>query len=894
MASLLEKAKNIRKHLKEQEEFDSIPESERQELQKELDKAISRNRLEINEDTFEFEPTKNDIKLPVIFNAAAIVLTIGVSLFFLFYFNQAESVLVTEKEVVEAAESRLIQAIKEESEQRLGQKEKEIASINDSLENMRLQQERLAQDYREQAGQLEAELRQTLEETLKAERLKLQEEGLSEIEIERELKNLESEKNQELTDELVLLNDRLEAEKKQKEESLNTLILENEENLKKASAERVALEGELAEQQALLDQQQQELTLQQTEKEQLIKDRDSSISELARLSDLKEREDLIISRIFSRYSSINELISRRDYIQALEELKNLEDFINQDAISGLPAVQFRQNTDLIMIESLKRLIEIESQPQEEESSDSDEQEQISQEFAEELERQKTEYEELLKDRDSTASELARLNELKESEDRIIKGIFSRYNTVRESINNQNYSAATKELDSLELYIQTEDIARIPAVQSRSDTDLLMIQSLKKLIEIESRPLEEQKPDESDIISEKFAEQLKQQQADYEELLEDRDTTASELARLNELKEEEDRIISSILYRYSTVNSFISNRNFTEALSELDSLESYLNQREIALLPAVQFRQNTDLIMIQSLRRLIEMEDQPEETLAESSESGEAEISESELLLMEVARIVEEGNDLYNQGDINKARENYLEALSQIPSLETGFSRLQNIEDSQEEEERAQFVQSLDEGERLYNSRDFDSAVIKYREALKYLESDSDIVDRIVTQLMDSRLAIEESEGNTLISSDELSLLNQAKIQQEEKEEILKKLDTLENSYSRTGDKDSDDEQNEEELYSLISTKLLVKEVLASEPIKEQYSDLYEKMEIYLDAYGKEKEQEGRDAALAEIVRITEQLTESNGSSPTTGEALEQQELFLQFLENLKDIMELGD
>ena len=68
------------------------------------------------------------------------------------------------------------------------------------------------------------------------------------------------------------------------------------------------------------------------------------------------------------------------------------------------------------------------------------------------------------------------------------------------------------------------------------------------------------------------------------------------------------------------------------------------------------------------------------------------------------------------------------------------------------------------------------------------------------------------------------------------------------------------------------------------------------MELYLEAYGKEKEQAGRDAALKEIVVLTEYLSRGGGSAAafTTPEEEQQRELFLQFLQNLKGLFELGD
>ncbi|MBN2656539.1 MAG: hypothetical protein JXR86_05720 [Spirochaetales bacterium] len=588
MAGLLEKAKYVREHLKDQEDFESIPESERQQISQELEKAVSRNKLEISEETFSFEPEKSDVRLPLIINTAVIILTIGLSLFFLYYFNRAQTVMVRETATVSTAEGRLIQAIREESEERLGEKNREIQAITDSLNEIRSRQEALARDYDERAARLEAGLRQQMEQALEEERGRLREEGLSEGEIDRALEALEKEQERDFSRELAQLREELETERSGKEEELKQLISGHEESLAAANSVK--------------EQLRKELTNRSAENETLK-------NELEKLQDRQERENLAISSILVRYTRINDLIGNRRYDSAIAELDNLEAFINSDDLQDYQAVQFRKNTDMILISSLKRLVERENAP-----------------------------------------------------------------------------------------------AAEPENEPSPPTD------------------------ETARIAEELAGKLEEQKAENEKLREDRDTMAITLSELNEQ---------------------------------------------------------------------LEQEKEPEPP------------SESERLLREVSKIVESGNELYNSGDMESARENYLKALSQIPSLETGLMRLQDIGESEK---------------------------------------------------------------------------------QEEKELILSRLDNLEESYTSLREEGKGTAEENEDLYNLLNTKILVKQVLASDPIKEKYSDLYEKMETYLEAYGREKEQEGREAALAEIVRITEEL--KGNREPDSEEDQKQQELFLRFLDNLKAIMEL--
>ncbi|MCK5199388.1 MAG: hypothetical protein KAR21_13610, partial [Spirochaetales bacterium] len=321
---------------------------------------------------------------------------------------------------------------------------------------------------------------------------------------------------------------------------------------------------------------------------------------------------------------------------------------------------------------------------------------------------------------------------------------------------------------------------------------------------------------------------------------------------------------------------------------LDNLENFLNMDNVAGLPAILYRRETDIFMIQSLRKLVEVEKGQNELDTDS-------LIQSADLLASVSSFVEEGNRFFEEGDLEAARESYINAISKVPALEGGFTSLKNIEEIDQQEERENFLLGLTEGDRYFRSKDFKLAIEKYRQALEYFETDSDVVDKIVTQLVDAGLGIETSRGNTLISSSELFSLNEAKIQQQARENLVDELTIIEKEYDFSAEIDAESSDNTEQLISLLDTKILLKEVIASDSIREEYPDLHEKMELYLEAYGKEKERAGRDAALAEIVAITEYLSREGGSdiSIITPEEEQQRELFLQFLQNLKGLFELG-
>ncbi|MBI9099236.1 MAG: hypothetical protein JEY91_12195 [Spirochaetaceae bacterium] len=627
MASLLERAKQVREVIREEKEIEAIPLDEREAIYKEIDRSISSGRLRIRESTFSFEPEKNDQRLPVLVNGIAFLIIIGLSLFFYIYFNRVETFIVTESETIVSAESALVETLKEESQQRLNEKEQEILSIQNRLEEMRRRQETLQLTSQEETARIEKELRSVFEAELESERVKLQNEGFSTSYIEEKLQELEAQKDIEFNKQIQELQTRLEEEHLARDNEISDLISSYEANLQSVLDEQIALEN--------------------SQKEQLEGERDKVLNDLANMEQMKKQEDFILGQIVSLYSEINRNIQNSEYDSARENLVSLEDYLNLKSVSLLPAVKFRR-----------------------------------------------------------------------------------------------------------------------------DVDIFMIHSLRKLIDVEIKALE------ATIVSE---------------------------IPLPEIKEE----------------------------------------------------------------------------------------NESDRILAVISEIVEQGNFLYEQGDLEAARESYLQAISYVPALDAGYLRLQEIEKLDFINEEELFTKNFNEGNRSFDTENFEAAITQYQQALQYLAYDSDSVSRIVNRLVEAGLEIETAKGNSLVSSEDLTLINEAKIHEQSRNTLIDELNTLERKFLVSHSESTADSGTTENLVSLLGTKLLIKEVLASDSIREEYPDLHEKMELYLEAYGKEKEKAGRDAALSEIVAVTEVLSTENTGRTATHEEQKQKELFLQFLDNLKSIIEAG-
>ncbi len=169
----------------------SITVDEQVEIIGEINDILRKNRLTIRPETFNFTPRRRGATLPILVNAGAVALTLAAALGIAALFNAGERDLVSRSAVLVTAEARLIQALKKESAEQLGRKDQEIARIQDNLQSLARDRDRLKLDSQTQLARREQELKADLARELAAERQKLEREGLKADAVERQLSELE-------------------------------------------------------------------------------------------------------------------------------------------------------------------------------------------------------------------------------------------------------------------------------------------------------------------------------------------------------------------------------------------------------------------------------------------------------------------------------------------------------------------------------------------------------------------------------------------------------------------------------------------------------------------------------------------------------------------------------
>jgi chromosome segregation ATPase len=322
----------------------------------EINEVLEKNRIEIKPDTFAFTPKKQGSLIPLLINGGALVILAASAFFLLAFFNRQERSLIRESAIVLTAEGKLIEALREESEQQLSEKDQQIADIQARLEDLRKQAETAKLDTEAKISEREDQLRAELEAQLAAEREKLQGEGLTAAVINDQVRTLEQRLASENESRLAAFRSQSEAELADKAAEIADLEKQYRQSLVQFQQERTAL-------QAQFSQKEEELRTQMERQAAEAQSAQAEVAdELAELRTQRQREQLVFDQILSSYGQVEDSLQSEHYDTALKDLNNLESYLSQASIAALPAIRDRIPTERFLIASLRDLIEVRRTP----------------------------------------------------------------------------------------------------------------------------------------------------------------------------------------------------------------------------------------------------------------------------------------------------------------------------------------------------------------------------------------------------------------------------------------------------------------------------------------------------------------------------------------------------
>ena len=128
----------------------------------------------------------------------------------------------------------------------------------------------------------------------------------------------------------------------------------------------------------------------------------------------------------------------------------------------------------------------------------------------------------------------------------------------------------------------------------------------------------------------------------------------------------------------------------------------------------------------------------------------------------------------------------------------------------------------------------------------------------------------------------------AEAERKRKESITARLAALKDALSASS-KQSTVENSQDQVIDLLAVKVLLQQIVSTEPVKSEYPELENEMEIFFTNYSRALRREGRVSTVKELVSLLDYLTESSSSgisSPPSGIGAD----MVQFLDKLRKLL----
>jgi hypothetical protein len=329
--------------------IEEVSPEEREKILARIDELVARSRISLKPETLEVSAARSGAALPLLVNGLTVLVVVAAIFLSSVFLNRQEADLASGAGEILSAESKVVEAVRQESQAQLQQKDQEILSFQQKLSDMARQREQLAAEMASSIRLREQQLQDELAQALEAERRRLVEQGLSGEAVQRRLAEIESQRTAELEGRLQEFRREAETEAAAREATLNGLVAEYRQGLQAAQAERGRLEQELSDREAQLRAQYQ------TQAQSLESDRARAAAELTRLQEQQGQEQLVLDRLLTSYEGVSRQLAAGDYAGALQGLSSLRAYLEQGSARVLPTVQKRRPVELFIIASLEEL-----------------------------------------------------------------------------------------------------------------------------------------------------------------------------------------------------------------------------------------------------------------------------------------------------------------------------------------------------------------------------------------------------------------------------------------------------------------------------------------------------------------------------------------------------------
>jgi hypothetical protein len=383
----------------------------------------------------------------------------------------------------------------------------------------------------------------------------------------------------------------------------------------------------------------------------------------------------------------------------------------------------------------------------------------------------------------------------------------------------------------------------------------------------------QAQEEQEILADSLNKQIDELETSYKS---DRDAALLEYNNMMSLNQNEQILLTRISKLYSEISEHISNGNNPAASEIIIELRQFIQKEELTVYPNINSRKHSDLLLLQTLSGLLSSYQAPLEDVEPAYE------------IDEINRYINEGNIMFTTRQYAGAKKSYLSAISMIPAMEQGYSKIQEIEAIDYKSREDQFIDFLNSGDEAYEKGLYSDSMENYHTALLSLtEQDEEITSMLENlSLMGRSSAMEEMQSD-LLSDEERRILAEADKMFKNRDVLLSRLNMMEVVLMEW--ENTDNRSGEDELVDLLNTKVLLKEVMSSKSVRDIYPDLHNTLETYLDHYGLVQQNNGKSLVINDISLMISSLNKENQRPPEPADEI-QKDLYLSMLGSIKKLL----
>jgi hypothetical protein len=341
---------NLRLVSKGEEEggMEEIPAEERENILREIDNILAKTHIGIEPRSL--RGGKSGLALPFIVNVAILAAVAATAFLFTKNLNGEERQLASGARAIQSAESQVVEALRQESDAQIGQKDQEIVAFQKKLSEATAESERLQSETAAAIRKREQELSAEMAASLAAERQRLQGSGMKAESMDEQLRLYEDRLKAETAKQAEAFQKKAAEEAAKSQAAVNGMIAEYQQNLSQVQGERSRLQQQYQSRESeLKSQYARDTKALQSEKSQAVAD-------LNRIQELQRQESLVMGRILSSYDEVNQELRSGENESALKSLQALKDSLDREPARSLASVQSRRPVELFIIGSLEELI----------------------------------------------------------------------------------------------------------------------------------------------------------------------------------------------------------------------------------------------------------------------------------------------------------------------------------------------------------------------------------------------------------------------------------------------------------------------------------------------------------------------------------------------------------